>query len=493
MRTLTLAPKASILIESMRDVGYLLETALADIIDNSITAEASTIHLVTEANSREAFIGILDDGTGMTEGELLAAMRVGSRSPVDRRDNSDLGRFGLGLKTASFSQCRRVTVVTRHNGTTSAARWDIDHVAETDEWSIQIPDAPHEIRLADRLGEQGTLVLWENLDRLMPAEWSEQARTEFVRRIDSAGTHLELVFHRFLYGELGQKKIRMFLNGRALVPFDPFHSGHPATLSGPIETIKVGDAEVIVQPFTLPHHQKVTPREWERYGGAEGYVKNQGFYVYRGRRLIIYGTWFGLARQMELTKLARIRIEMPNELDSAWKIDVKKASAQPPYQVRERLRRIIPELGATSRRVYTERGTRLTENNPFPLWSRFQNRNDITYGINNEHPLIMDFSSRLADELKPDFLRVIEIAGAALPLDALFADFGGDPHSVSGILTSDATLRYAVETIVERLSDGGYSKTDVVNMMRAAEPFRSSWPRTQEILDVLIPEDISDE
>ena len=105
----------------------------------------------------------------------------------------------------------------------------------------------------------------------------------------------------------------------------------------------------------------------------------------------------------------------------------------------------------------------------------------------------MDFSSRLADELKPDFLRVIEIAGAALPLDALFADFGGDPHSVSGILTSDATLRYAVETIVERLSDGGYSKTDVVNMMRAAEPFRSSWPRTQEILDVLIPEDISDE
>ena len=119
------------------------------------------------------------------------------------------------------------------------------------------------------------------------------------------------------------------LNDRPLEPYDPFHSRHPATVIGPLEHIKLGRLTVSVQCFTLPHHRKVTPAEWDRYAARAGYLKNQGFYVYRGKRLIIYGTWFGLARQMELTKLARVRIDIPNRLDAAWKIDVKKASAHP--------------------------------------------------------------------------------------------------------------------------------------------------------------------
>ena len=67
----------------------------------------------------------------MTEGELLEAMRLGSRSPLEERAQSDLGRFGLGLKTASFSQCRVVTVVTRVNGTTTSARWDLNYIADS--------------------------------------------------------------------------------------------------------------------------------------------------------------------------------------------------------------------------------------------------------------------------------------------------------------------------------------------------------------------------
>ena len=482
MRKLKAPPRASILIESLRDIGYTLETALADVIDNSISAKASTIHLLVDTSSPDVRMGVLDDGIGMTESELFAAMRLGSKSPSDQRDSWDLGRFGLGLKTASFSQCRRLTVISRRDGETHAALWDLDDVVESDEWLVEIPDDLSTIPWVDRLGTSGTLVVWEKLDRLIDQVGSDADRSHFVRAVDNARAHLELVFHRFLSIEPGQSNVQMFLNERPLKPIDPFHRGHPATLEGPIEKIKVADEEVVVQPFTLPHHQKVSPAEWNRYAGSEGYVKNQGFYVYRGRRLIIYGTWFGLARQLELTKLARVRIEMPNRLDFAWKIDVRKSSAQPPYQVRERLRRIIEKLGASSKRVYTARGRRLVEENRIPIWGRSQNKNEITYRINDEHPLHIDFMSRLPLEMQNEFIHLLEVTGAALPIDALFADFGGDSQNVSSNITSNAALRYAVETTYSSLLSTGFSENDVATMMQVAEPFRSNWPQTQEIL-----------
>ena len=483
MRKVKAPPRASILIESLRDIGYTLESALADVIDNSISAKASTIHLLVDTSSPEISIGVLDDGIGMTEPELFAAMRLGSKSPSDQRDSSDLGRFGLGLKTASFSQCRRLTVITRLHGETSAARWDLDDVVETDEWLIEIPDDLSTIPWFDQLGETGTLVVWEKLDRLIEQVGSDADRSHIIRAVDDARAHLELVFHRFLSSEPGQSNIRMFLNERPLEPFDPFHRGHPATLEGPIEKIKVAGEEVVIQPFTLPHRQKVTLDQWNKYAGPEGYVKNQGFYVYRGRRLILYGTWFGLARQMELTKLARVRIDMPNGLDADWKIDVKKASAQPPYQVKERLRRIIEKFGATSKRVYTARGWKLVEENPLPVWNRLQNKNEISYRINESHPLLIDFMSRLPQEMKSKFQHLVEITGATLPIDALFADFGGESHNVSSNTTSNDALRYAVETTYEGLLSTGFSEDAVATMMQVAEPFRSNWPETQKILD----------
>ena len=317
-------------------------------------------------------IGVLDDGVGMTEGELLEAMRLGSRSPLEERARSDLGRFGLGLKTASFSQCRALTVVTRTNGTTASARWDLDYIAGSDSWLVQIPDDPTSIPWTDLLGGKGTLVVWEKFGIGADKEDTDRKTTDFVRQLDEACSHLELVFHRFLSGEPGHRRVHIHVNNRPLEPFDPFHSSHPATIAGPTEWIRVAHENVLVQPFTLPHHGKVTPTEWDRYAGPEGYLRNQGFYVYRERRLIIHGTWFGLARQTELTKLARVRIDMPNSLDAVWKIDVKKASAQLPAGVRERLRRIIEPLGATSKRVYTTRGRRLIEENRIPVWSRVQ-------------------------------------------------------------------------------------------------------------------------
>src|SRR5258706_40728 len=161
------APHAAILIESMRDVGYTLGSALADVIDNSITAGARKVRIFAETADAAARIVVLDDGRGMTADELMDAMRLGSRSPLESRDGDDLGRFGLGMKTASFSQCRKLTVMTRREGHTSVARWDLDTVLKTDDWLVEIPANDEAIPWSEDLQSDGTMVLWERLDRLV--------------------------------------------------------------------------------------------------------------------------------------------------------------------------------------------------------------------------------------------------------------------------------------------------------------------------------------
>ena len=488
MRVVEVPPKPSSLMESMGDIGYSLGTALADLVDNSITAQAKNIHIFVSPEESDLKVGILDDGVGMTEKELLEAMRLGSRNPLAERDRSDLGRFGLGLKTASFSQCRMLTVVSRTDGTTSCARWDLDHIAQSDVWQVQLPDDPESMSWVHHLGETGTLVLWEKLNLGPDAEDSDRNMAEFIRQMDNARSHLELVFHRFLAGEQGCRRVAVRLNGRPLEPYDPFHSRHPATVAGPEENIRVTSGHVLVQSFTLPHHSKVTPAEWKRHAGPEGYVRNQGFYVYREKRLIIHGTWFGLARQTELTKLARIRIDMPNSLDGSWKIDIKKASAQLPAAVRARLRSIIDPLQTSSRRVYRSRGRRLVGENRIPVWVRVQDKGQVYYRINDQHPIILRLLEHLSPEGRGELNRIIDVAGASLPMDAIFADLGGDNSDLLSTTMDEETLRFAALTTFTHLLRITNSRDGAIAMMNSAEPFRSDWNRTVHIIESEYPE-----
>lgn len=486
------APRAAMLIESMRDLGYSLKTALADIIDNSVTAKARSVRLFADTGNKDCRIAIVDDGNGMDEAELLAAMRPGTRSPLDLRHSSDLGRFGLGLKTASFSQCRRLTVISRKNGETCSAIWDLDDVVKADDWLVGIPDSCADTPWIDHLGEHGTLILWEKLDRLIDSN-TPNSQKNAIQQIDEATEHLQLVFHRYIEGEAGIKKIALSLNGRTLDAFDPFHSKHPATQVSPLETLRLDGHDITIQSFTLPHHKKVSSPDWERYAGKDGYLKNQGFYVYRGKRLIIYGTWFGLTRQAELTKLARVRIDIPNGLDSDWKVDVKKASAQPPPVVRDRLRRMIETIGANSKRIYTSRGHKLVNDNRLPVWNRLQNKNDISYSLNHKHPVFADFAERLPDVLCREFYKILEVASAAMPIDSLFADVSGNPDKVFNAKMSDTALIEAIATTFRMLRSTGLHSSEIRDMLSVAEPFRSSWPETQVKLDELESVDTNNE
>ena len=477
-RELELPPRAGALIESLRDMGYSLRTALADVIDNAITANAREVMILADTRVDRPAIGILDDGAGMTRADLLDAMRPGTRNPLEPRHQTDLGRFGLGLKTASFSQCRRLTVLTRRQGRTSCARWDLDTVAETDRWLVEIPRNETDVRWSNRLDGDGTLVLWEKLDRLVGPSGSR----DLVRQLDEAAEHLAFVFHRFLSG---RRRVALSMNNRPLEPFDPFHSSHPATQHHQIEEMSLGGDPITIRPVTLPHHAKVSAAEWKRYAGRAGYVSSQGFYLYRNRRLIVHGTWFRLARKQELTKLARVQIDIPNTMDAAWKIDVKKASAQPPPPVRERLARIVETMVTASRRTHLTRGPVRASRNRVPVWIRVQNKNRISYDIAHTHPALAQFREGIPSSHSTAFDRVLRLVSAALPVDALHHDISARPESVRQRSLSDTDLTSLVSTIYGALRARGQSAADVREWMRTAEPFREQWPATETLISEL--------
>ncbi len=479
-------PHAASLIQSLRDIGYSCETALADIIDNSITAGARQIDILTDAAGDEPAIAILDDGRGMARDELIEAMRPGSRNPLVERDASDLGRFGLGLKSASFSQCKRLTVLTRKNGQTIGATWDLDRVADTNRWEVTLHDDETRIPWGDRLGDHGTLVVWQSLDRLSGGITADgRRRAQLINHaIAGAERHIRLVFHRFMSEDRPPLELR--LNGRTLDALDPFGSKHPSHQCERPDVLRLPGGDVVFQSFTLPHHKSLSRADWDDLGGPEGHLRSQGFYVYRGRRLIIAGSWLGLARQTELTKLCRIRVDIPNTMDADWKIDVKKASAQLPPAVRERMRLLVERLSMSSRRTYQKRGQRLVDDDYLPVWQRIQKDGAIVYRPDTAHPVFADFAQRLPADLQPDFASLIGLLGSTMPVASLHADFAGHAEDVTTDEAEDPAMIQLAEAMIPRLLDREVEPDRIPEILRQIDPFRANWDRAAPIIEAIV-------
>lgn len=327
MNTEIVNPNVGNFIDSLREIGYSPEVAIADLIDNSLSADAFSIDIYA-VHSPSPIIALLDDGSGMEEKELIEAMRLASKSPNEERNKNDLGRFGLGLKTASFSQCKKLTVITKKNGLTCARQWDLEYIASKNKWLLITPDNISSFPLFDKLekNESGTLVIWQDIDRI--------ANSNFSEMIDKMRKHISLVFHKFLEGSFPSKKVNIAVNDNPIKPFNPFNSNHPATQQIADEKINIFNSTVIVQPFILPHHSKLTKQEYDLYATEEGYIKSQGFYLYRQNRIIIYGTWWGMHKAVDAHKLIRIKIDIPNSMDVHWGIDIKKTIARPSESIK---------------------------------------------------------------------------------------------------------------------------------------------------------------
>ncbi|KWC08204.1 ATP-binding protein [Burkholderia ubonensis] len=435
-------PSAACLSASMRDLGYSLEAAIADLIDNSISAGADAIEIICDLSEARPVVAILDNGQGMTGSELLHAMRHGTANPRQQRSPRDLGRFGLGLKTASFSQCRSLTVATARDGVRCGAEWDLDRIDSADDWILSILDDEDldTLPYVDRIGVHGTVVLWRELDRLVEGEDGDRRDEIVIEKLDALGRHLSLVFHRFLAGDVkGYPRIAIAVNGHAIAAFDPFCRKNPATQVLPEEVVRIGEAEVRLQPYVLPHHSRLSTREYDFYQSRSDFISNQGAYIYRNGRLMAWGDWFRLVPKGEATKLARVQIDFPNSLDEDWTIDIKKSRARPPNAVRERLRQIIAKITARSVTVHRGRGQKLFQESDAPLWERYADHGGIRFAINGQHPLIVSLSTKLQPADAISLRILLDSIAASLPVEMIYSDYSTHPREVSQI-TADNEL-----------------------------------------------------
>jgi Histidine kinase-, DNA gyrase B-, and HSP90-like ATPase len=437
-------PSAACLSASMRDLGYSLETAIADLIDNSISACADAIDIICDASSPNPLVVVLDNGKGMVETELLDAMRHGTINPKQKRSSQDLGRFGLGLKTASFSQCRSLTVISAKDGILCGAEWNLDHVDEADDWVLSIFDDADikALPYIDRIGVSGTAVIWRELDRLVEDATGDRRHEVVNEKLDALGRHLSLVFHRFLVGDVkGFSRISIAVNGHEVVAFDPFCRRNPATQLLPEEVVRIGEAEVRLQPYVLPHHSRLSAAEFDFYQSRSDFISNQGAYIYRNGRLMAWGDWFRLVPKGEATKLARVQIDFPNSMDEAWTIDIKKSRARPPHAVRERLRQVIAKITARSVTVHRGRGQKLFQESNAPLWERYADQTGIRFAVNAQHPLVLSLNEKLPPANEDSLRILLDSISASLPVEMIYSDYSTHPRDVTQVaVNSDLTL-----------------------------------------------------
>lgn len=409
-------PDPGAMIESLRAFGYSIEASIADIIDNSIAAGAHNVEIQFTWLGEHSTISILDDGCGMGEGKLINAMRPGSKNPLEARNAGDLGRFGLGMKTASFSQCRRLTVGSKAAGNDLVIRrWDLDYVNKCGEWRLQKVDAGHTGRVFSCLDnlDSGTIVLWENIDRLVSGKSQDipEHENQFYEYVDKVRDHISMVFHRFLEN---QKELKITVNNRHLKPWDPFLKTHPSTQFLSEEPLYHKMIKIPVRPFILPHRSKMNDRTYEDAGGPGGWNARQGFYIYRNRRLIVAGGWLGLGfRKEPQNKLARILVDIPNSMDDDWKIDVKKSVARPPDCLRKDFKNIARLTVDRATAVYRHRGKIVARQNAGDFvftWNTNLKDGFYYYTVNRKHPLVADVLEHSGNNIRKTeaMLRLIE-------------------------------------------------------------------------------------
>ncbi|MGY3380878.1 hypothetical protein ACVWYS_002835 [Arthrobacter sp. TE12231] len=457
------------LLESMRSVGYSFESAIADLVDNSITAKAKRVDIVGDPVEAK-FVTITDDGDGMDPATARAALRLAGSVGNGVRDSQDLGRFGLGLKTASLSQARQLTVVTRKSGVTTALQWDIDHVKATGQWSLQVLD---DVELEGIPGieafsgrDAGTLVVWRNLDYLLGR--AEDAGGVMAERLSGLREHLSLTFHRFLEGRTAER-LRISVNGVLVPSLDPFLLANPKTQRTPLERIVVDGHKIEATAFTLPHASGMTAKDRKRADLGVDMREAQGFYVYRNRRLISHGHWYGLAKRDELTKQARIRVDLPNTLDHLWQLDIKKSRAEPPQVFKTHLRRILSGVIAKSKRVHTFRGRRETDVEIVRMWQKIVDRDGYRYEVNKEHPLVLALSENIDAESKVTLARLLADLSATFPVSDLYVHAAQNDHPVQATADVD-DVRARLRGLRDTHAFAG-APDQIVKVLAAIEPF----------------------
>mgnify|MGYP003520702607 FL=1 len=424
-------PRANFLMGSMRSIGYTFESAIADVIDNSIREKRKNVHLYFPSSPMDNLaVGILDDGEGMGDKTLFEAMRYGSSSSENQRAEDDMGRFGLGMKSASMSMCRILTVASKSRGKISAYTWDYNYIQKQEDWitlkldNKEIKSLPYIDKL---IGEkQGTLVIWRDFDVLSKSS-NGQVYDSLNEHKQSVQYAVSLIYHRFLNSK-NKDHLSIFINNSEVKGLDPFLESHPKTTTKKEVSFAINDSQgmeryVKVKPFILPFASDLKKKDRDLVGGLDTLKSKQGFYLYRNKRLIIWGTWFGMRPQSELTKNARIRVDIPNSLDDIFKIDVKKQTANIPKLIKNQMKRIVNDALEISVTKQTHRGRREDLGGIEYIWNRMAARGGkYYYQVNRESGLfkmVHDHMSSEGDTYLDILIKEIE---NNLPIQQIYID-----------------------------------------------------------------------
>nr|WP_321297101.1 ATP-binding protein [uncultured Sphaerochaeta sp.] len=416
-----LQPPLFYLIDSLRGIGYTIETAIADLIDNCIAAEALKVEISFVWANKDSHISIFDDGCGMSESELIEAMNLAQKGVNFKRGKHDLGRFGLGLKTASFSQCKILTVSSKKNEESSSFRWDLNALekASPSEGLFLIkgsnnPSLPEFQKLRD--SKHGTLVIWEDLDKVVSQGLTYD---HFCNIAEKVSIHLSMVFHRYIE----QRRLKIFVDDKEIGAWNPFPI---LTSTIQLPEVKFGKHNSnIAQGYILPHKDYI-PNEttYVKMGGQGGWISQQGYYVYRNDRLLVAGSWLGLGSPKpwikdELHGLARIKIDITNSDDFDWSIDVKKSTAKPPADCRLVLERLGESIRAEARKVYVHRGkkTHGSVSNFEYAWIKDGTR----YRVNRAHSIVNQILNNSGD-LRKQVEFLISILEESVPVERIWLD-----------------------------------------------------------------------
>ncbi len=474
-----LIPDAHLLLMSLRSVGYKTETAIADVIDNSISADATEIHVNFIWNGEKSQLCIWDNGHGMTYNELISSMKIGSSNPLDERTSNDLGRFGMGMKTAAFSLGKRLFVMTKNGEEISNATWDLSFIENSNDgkWNLlvngDINDFQSLIPNIDNCSGF-TMLIIDELDRLIDVDKLEKSKKSFYRILENVKKHVGMIFHRFIEDD----GLKIFFGDDLVEAWNPFVIDNSATQELSEEEHRESDKRIVIQPYVLPHKTKFASNEdYEKAQGYKGWNAHQGVYVYRNRRLLVYGTWFDFIKKEPAFNLARIKLDITSTSDYDWKIDIKKSVATPPLYIRDMLERAIIVCTSASTKVYNSRGA--YSKNPTAqhlgyVWEQRKNRaGAYSFYVNKKHPLLIGINKRLDNSGKEILKAYMALIESYAPfIQSGLVDYLG--NRANNTVDESEKIADIVEAknYIKRYLENDFSKEEVENIVLGMPNYR---------------------
>ena len=461
-----LPPKPSSLLFAIRSIGYSFKTAVADIIDNSISAKANVINIYSDPLDKP-FVCFIDNGSGMTYNELKEAMLLGAQK--DNRDVLDLGRFGLGLKSASLSQCRKFSVVTKRNNKLYGMRFDIDENEKKQDWVIfnLSPEQLQSLPMYNKFSTltSGTMVVWEEFDRIENS--TKSFEKTFRHQIAESKSHVEFVFHRFY------DTIKIFFNEVRIEKRDPFlKASYGRQQEGRGVNVKLSGQTINITPYTLPYSNSLTHEEKQLLGNPKSIYDEQGLYLYRNERLIAWGSWFHTEVRSELNKLARVQVDIPSTLDDIWMLDVKKSSARIPDIIKEKIRVAVNDSTMRSHgTIGHPRQKRLAAK--YDIWNRFlsPDSKSVSYRINRSNPLLESLSGRLNHEESKLFESILRQIESFIPKTDIHLDECKDIAIVDPWSSNKEDLENELISLAQMSSDNLKNQEDLLDQFLRTPKF----------------------